>query len=444
MSSRWQNWCGLVDCSPLRIETPASIEEVQRVVREAAREGKRVRVVGSGHSFTDLVRTDEVLVSLDKLQGLVEVDRDRREATVWAGTKLWRLNELLDEQGLAMENLGDINKQSIAGAVSTGTHGTGIRYGNISSQAIGLTIVTAGGEVLECSEEKDRELFKAAQVSLGALGIIVKIRLRLEPAYNLKYVRKRGDFGETARRIEEYRDSTRHFEFYWFPFTETVQLKFLNKTDEPAHERPVRKFLSDIVLENASFGLISRACRAKPSRCRGASRLAARFVSEGEEISRAHKVFSTSRMVRFYEMEYGVPADRGIEALTEFKDWLEASDIDVHFPVEFRFVKGDDAYLSPSYRRDTAYIAVHMYRGMEYKRYFEGAEAIFKRYEGRPHWGKLHTRTAEELSTLYPKWGEFQRIRRELDPGELFLNSYLNGLFTPQFSEAPRASSPLP
>jgi FAD-linked oxidoreductase len=426
---QWQNWCGLARCSPAAYETPGSIEDVQRIVREAARAGRRIRVAGSGHSFTNLVPSDDVLISLDNLQGLAAVDREKREAEVFGGTKLWRLNELLDEQGLAMENLGDINKQSIAGAISTGTHGTGIRYGNISSQVCALTLVTAAGELLECSEEKSREIFKAAQVSLGALGVIVKARLRLEPAYNLHYVRKRASLEETARKLNEYRDATRHFEFYWFPFTDTVQLKFLNKTDEPARERPVRKFLSDIILENASFGLMSWACRARPSLCRGVSRLAAKFVSEGEEVSRAHKVFSTARLVRFYEMEYGLPAERGIETLRELRDWLERSDINVHFPVEFRFVKGDDIYLSPSYGRDTAYIAVHMYRGMEYQRYFAGAEAIFKRHDGRPHWGKLHTRTAEELASLYPRWNDFQKTRDDLDPSGTFMNGHLRTLF---------------
>lgn len=427
--AHWQNWCGLVDCAPAAFEMPSSVDEVVRVVKDAARAGRRIRVAGSGHSFTDLVKTNETLISLDRLQGIEQVDKSNHRATALAGTKLWHLNELLDEQGLAMENLGDINKQSIAGAVSTGTHGTGIRYGNIPTQVIALTLVTADGSVIECSEEKDRDLFKAAQVSVGSFGIIVKVRLRLQGAYNLRYVRKRSTIDDCAAHIAEYRDNNRHFEFYWFPFSETCQLKFLNETDAPAQKGGVRKFLTDVVLENAAFGAMSRLCRMRPTTCKKISQMSANLVSEGDEVHRAHQVFSTPRLVRFYEMEYGLPAEKGIEALYEIKKWIADNDIRVHFPVEFRFVKGDDIYLSTAHGRDTAFIAVHMYQGMPYKEYFAGVEAIHRRHGGRPHWGKLHTRTPAELATLYPMWEKFHQIRRQLDPKGMFINPYLESIF---------------
>ncbi len=425
----WSNWSGAVKCSPQKLETAGSIEDVAKVVKDCAARGVNLRVVGSGHSFTELVATNGVILSLDGLSGLESVDRDRKEATVLAGTKLWALNELLEQNGLAMENLGDINRQSIAGAVSTGTHGTGIGWRNISSQSCALTLVTADGEILECSEDQDRDLFKAAQVSLGSLGVIVKVRLRLVPSYRLRYEKKRVSFDECGEKLKEYREGNRHFEFYWFPHTEAVQLKFLNQTDAPPDNRKVSKFINDVILENGAFGLISHACRIFPSFCESACKLCGKLLSEGVEVNQSHRVFSTSRMVHFNEMEYGLHADRGFEALREIKQWIADKKIAVNFPVEFRFVKGDDIPISPSHGRDTAYIAVHMFRGMEYKKYFEGVEAIFKNYEGRPHWGKMHTRTASDLAKLYPQWEKFQTIRRRLDPHGVFLTPYLRRLF---------------
>ncbi len=425
----WSNWSGSVRCRPGVYSVPRSVEEVVDVVRNAERDRKSVRVVGSGHSFTDLVKTDEVLVSLDHLSGILEVDTRTREATVQAGTKLFRLNDLLERYGLAMENLGDINRQSLGGAIGTGTHGTGLTFGNLSTQVIGLTLVTASGGLLECSEEQNRDVFKAAQVSLGALGIIVEVKLRLVPVYRLSYVRKKGDFRETIQQAFAYAQANRHFEFYLFPHTETVQLKFLNETDMPAVRHPLRKWFTDTFLENTAFGLISRRCRSKPERCPAMTRFMANQLKDIQEIDTGHRVLSTKRTVRFNEMEYAVPMDDGIKAIQDIRSWIERDDVAVHFPIEFRYVKGDDIPLSPCYGRDSVCISVHMFLGMPHERYFEGCERIFRRYGGRPHWGKMHNLTASDLAERYPKWDDFQRVREELDPGGVFLNGYLRSLF---------------
>jgi len=428
-SGVWRNWSGRVECRPSNYAEPKSLQELQAIVRDAAAGGKKVRVVGSGHSFTDLVATDDVLITLDGMQGLVEAKPAAGEATVWAGTKLHLLNPILDAQGLAMENLGDINVQSIAGAVSTGTHGTGMKFGNIATQVIGLTLVTASGEVLEVSETENRALFKAAQVSLGTLGVIAKVRLRLVPSYKLDYWRKKSTFAETLAKAEEWRDTHRQFEFYCFPHAPEVQLKFLDQTDAPVNVNARKKWFADVFMENLMFGAMSMVCRAFPSTCVPIARFCAGTVGYSHEINVGHKSLSTVRMVKFNEMEFAMPAENGLAAVKELKEWIDRERIEVHFPIEFRYVKGDDICISPHTGRDSAAISVHQFKGMDYKKYFDGAEAIFRRHGGRPHWGKLHNLKAKDLKALYPKWDEFQRAREQLDPKGVFLTPYLKSLF---------------
>lgn len=428
-AQRWRNWCGLVECAPASIERPADVDAVARLVRESASAGRKLRVAGSGHSFTPLVATPGTLLHLDRLSGLLDVDRAKARAAVWAGTSLHDLGGILDGHGLAMENLGDIDRQTLAGALSTGTHGTGAAFGSLSTQASALTLVSGEGEIVECSEESSRDVFKAAQVSLGCLGVIVKTTLRLRPSFRLRYARSKESLEDCAAKIPAYRDGNRHFELYWFPHTETVQVKLLNETEEPAHDSGLVKRLNDLVLENAAFGLLSRACRLAPALCAPASRLSAALVSTGVEVGPSYRVFATTRLVRFYEMEYALPSERGLDALREIKAWIERERIAVHFPLELRFVKGDDIPLSPAYGRDTAFVAVHMYRGMEFERYFDGAESIFRNNQGRPHWGKMHGLAAKELSELYPLWDAFHEVRRRLDPRGVFMTPYLERLF---------------
>ncbi|MCC6490323.1 MAG: FAD-binding protein [Candidatus Hydrogenedentes bacterium] len=424
----WSNWSGSVQCAPGRYVLPRSIDEVATVIREAAREGKTVRPVGSGHSFTDLAKTNDVMISLDHLKGLMEVDTRTREAHAWAGTKLWKLNDVLERYGLSMENLGDINRQSVGGAIGTGTHGTGLNFGSLSTQVISLTLVTASGEVLECSAEREPEVFKAALVSLGTLGVITDVRLRLLPAYRLSYVRKKGDFEETLEKADAYAHANRNFEFYLFPHTDTVQLKFLNETEAAPMRHAMRKWYTDTLLENTAFGVISRRCRSKPTRCPAMSKLAARHLTECEEIDSGHRLLSTKRSVKFNEMEYALPVENGVKAMRELKAWIEKEGIAVNFPIEFRYVKGDDIPLSPCYGRDSVCISLHMFQGMPYQDYFDGGERILRRYDGRPHWGKLHSLKAKELAKLYPEWDKFRAVRKRLDPKGVFLNSYLKAL----------------
>ncbi len=421
---------------PRQVVKPVSIDELAHLMKMYGRDERHVRVVGAGHSFTPLAQIDDILMSLENLQGVTAVNVEQNTVTVRGGTWLKNLGDDLFKRGLAQENLGDINVQSIAGAISTGTHGTGIAYGSLAMQVEGFTLITAEGERLVCSAERNPDIFKAAQVSLGTLGIIAEIKLRVVPAKRLHFKSHRESLEQCITNVERYKQENDHFEFYWFPYTKWVQTKFLNQTTEPASKSSLWGNFNKIVLENGVYWLLSELNRMQPKLSKTISNISAQGIASVDEVNYSHLLFSTPRVVRFQEMEYNIPAEHFSTVLAEIEACVERERFEVHFPVECRFVHADDIWLSPAYQRESAYIAVHMYRGMPYKAYFEAIEAIFQRYQGRPHWGKMHTQTAHSLEKLYPRWHDFRRIRASLDPKGLFLNSYLKTLFD--------ADSPIP
>ena len=425
MTSRpFRSWSRLVEFRPARVEEPADLPGIARVVRENAAAGQRLRVVGGGHSFTELVATTGTLLRLDRFQGLEETRPQEGAAWVRGGTRLRELNAALAAQGLAMENLGDIDRQTIAGAVSTGTHGTGAALGSLSTQVTALTLVTAAGEVVECSEQDQPEVFRSAQVSLGALGVLARLRLRVMPAYRLLGVRRRVPLESCLEGLACERAAHRHFEFYWFPYADTVQTRALDPTLEPERGH-LSRWSDEWLSENLAFGLLCRACRVKPSLSPRVCRLVARLQGTGGHVLDSPRAFCTRRLVRFQEMEYGLPQERVAGVFREVREWINRHRPLVCFPLECRFVKGDSLPLSPAYGRDSAFVAVHAYRGMEFRGYFDAVEAIFRNHQGRPHWGKLHTATAAELRRLYPRWDDFQVVRARLDPRRVFGSPYL-------------------
>ncbi|MFD1426552.1 FAD-linked oxidoreductase [Kroppenstedtia sanguinis] len=423
------NWSGSVRFTPREAAFPTTEEEVVSLIHRAQEKGTTIRVIGSGHSFTPLVETDSLLVSLDRMQGVQTVNSEQQQVSVLGGTKLKALGASLLQQGWSPENLGDIDVQSIAGAISTGTHGTGLGLGNLSQQVEALTLVTADGQIRECSAKQDPNLYQAARVSIGSLGIISQVRLRVEPLYRLHFQSKRLPLAEVVNRLEEYPSNHRHFEFFWFPYTDSVQAKFMNKTDAPPTRKGWWSSFNKWVLENGAFWCLSEGARIFPRFSQTVSRISAWGVPQFEETGNSQSLFATPRHVRFNEMEYSVPFASLPAVIEEMKQALEENQFQVHFPIEIRFVKGDDIWLSPAYGRDSAFVAVHMYKGMAYKEYFQAMEHIFLRHEGRPHWGKMHHLGADELSKLYPHWHDFQHIRHQLDPDGRFLNPYLRRIF---------------
>jgi len=433
---RWQNWSASVKSAPQAVVKPASLQELAKLIGTYAREGRHVRVVGAGHSFTPLVYTDDVLISLDNMQGIESIDAENNHVTIWGGTRLHKLGDDLLANGLAQENLGDIDVQSIAGAISTGTHGTGTSFGTIPTQVVGLTLVTANGEILACSETHNPEVFKAAQTSFGTLGIIAKVTLRAVPAKRLHYKGHRERLSGVLANLERYKQENSHFEFLWFPRTDWVQAKFINETDEPVTKTNFLGTLNKIVLENWVYWAISEMCRLVPPFSTTGSKISAAGVANIDEVDYSHRLFATPRMVKFQEMEYNLPAEHAPAVLRRIDESIKQHRINVHFPVECRFVKGDDIWLSPAYQRDSTYIAVHMYKGMPYTNYFRQVEAIHREYQGRPHWGKMHTQDHRTFSQLYPRWSDFLRVRQQLDPQGMFLNDYLREMLGIEVSES--------
>ncbi len=427
-TNKWQNWSGIVKCQPQKIKYPKSEKELQKVVQKCIKKGQRLRVCGTGHSWNPLCETDEVMISLDEYQGLEHIDEEKKQATVFAGTKLHLLGKLLFEYGLGMKNMGDIDEQSIAGAVSTGTHGTGMELGSLSTQVVGLTLITGTGDIVECSETENRELFKAAQVSLGMLGVISKVTLQCDPAYKLKLHVDKEPITSVFSNLERYNQDNRNFEFYWFPYTDYVQTKFSNITQEPAQDTGRMAYMTDMVLENGLFGVMSAATRVIPKFSNPLARFSAWAVSTSDKVNWSHKVYTMPRLVKFNEMEYNVPLDRFQEVFEEIRACIDREQFNVHFPLENRFSPADDIYLSSAYGRESAYISCHVYKGKPYQKYFKALENIFRKYDGRPHWAKLHTLTANELADIYPKWEEFRTIRQQCDPNGVFLNGYLREL----------------
>jgi L-gulono-1,4-lactone dehydrogenase len=431
-AGEWANWAGDQRCRPARVLRPGSREELAEAITAAAAVGQKVRVAGSGHSFTEAALTEGTMIRLERLSGVLDADPGSGLVKVAGGTVLADLNQQLAALGLAMENLGDIDRQTVAGAISTGTHGTGARLRNISAQVEGLELVLADGTVRHLNAGTDPELLRAARVGVGALGAISAVTLRCVPAFDLLRVDAPHPREEVLDSFEQRADAHEHFELFTFPYSDLALVLERNRQEGPP--RPRRRgaaFLNDVVLENWALELLAATGKAIPRAIPALSRLAGRLASGSRTSDRSDRVFANERRVRFTEMEYGVPREHGPEAARRVVEWVRSNEYPVFFPIEMRVAAGDDAVLSPSHERDTAYIAVHQYRGMEWRPYFEAVEEIMDEYGGRPHWGKRHFQTAATLAPRYPAWEEFQRARDTLDPGRTFANEYTDRVLGP-------------
>ena len=429
--AHWKNWAGNQQCAPDRIELPASEQGLVRIVKQAAEAGQRIKVAGSGHSFTGIALTDGRLVQLDNYNRVLSIDREKMSATVQAGISIAALSDELDKNGLALENLGDINYQSISGAISTATHGTGRAFGGIATQVTGLRLIAGDGKVIECSAKKQPDVFSAARVGLGALGIISTVTLRCVKAFNLHALEAPMRVDEVLESLDEHIRDNDHFEFFWVPGTGWALTKFNQRTNAPLATRGRwREFRDDILINNVAFGALCRIGRLRPSLIPAIARA---LPSSGrvEYTDKSYRVFASPRLIRFYEMEYGIPAEAAAEALNRVRSFIKQSGLMPIFPVEVRFTAGDDIPLSTASGRDSCYIAVHVFEGMQYQQYFEAVESIMNDYGGRPHWGKLHFQTAETLAPRYPDWERFQQVRARVDPEGRFSNPYLDRVLGP-------------
>ncbi len=422
----WSNWAGNQRAAAVRVVTPTGTEQIAEVVRGAVGEGRTVKAVGAGHSFTPAALTDGIRVDLSAHAGLVSIDRDRCLVTVQAGMRLRELNKILARAGLAMPNLGDIDVQTVAGAISTGTHGTGAKLGCLSTFVAGLTLVTGTGEVITCSADRHPEVFDAARVGIGALGVLSEVTLRCVEAFTLRADDRPARLADVLGDLDSYVLGNDHFEMYWFPYTDRVQVKCNNRV--PVADRPlnrVRGWLDDELLSNTVFGGVCRLGRAVPSLAPTISKVSARALSARVYTARSDAVFCTPRRVRFTEMEYGLPREAFPEAFAALREIVDRLPFKILFPVEVRFTGADDIWLSHGYGRDSAYIAIHQYVGMPYEPYMRAFEKVAVPLGGRPHWGKLNWRDAESLRPVYPRFGDFLAVRDKLDPQRIFANAYI-------------------
>lgn len=428
----WRNWAGDEGCRPRAIVHPGSIEEIAAAVGRAAREGLHVRVAGAGHSFSDIACTDGLLIVLDGFGSVMDVDSESGLMRVQGGITIAQLNTCLAEHGLALENLGDIDVQSIAGAISTATHGTGARLRNIPSQVVELTLVLANGSTLLCSQERDPELFRAARVGLGALGVVAEVTLRCVPAFTLRGIDAPAPLLQTLDRFEEIALANDHFELFVFPHCDVALTRTNNRTDEPPRPRGrVSEYANDVLLTNHAFELFCRIGRRLPSRIPEINRLVTRMAGSSKRVDRSDRIFASPRLVRFTEMEYALPREHTTEAVRRVMEMIEQRGFAVPFPIEVRTAAADDALLSTAAGRESGYVAVHMYRGMEWRPYFEAVEEIMDGFQGRPHWGKRHFQTAATLRPRYPEWDRFQALRARLDPEGRFANAWTDRVLGP-------------
>ncbi len=432
MTAEWWNWAGTERATPQRVVTPGSTEEISEAVTSAARDGLRVKAVGSGHSFTGAAVAPDVQLRPEKLDQMISLDTTTGLVTVQSGIPLHRLNPLLMENGLAMEVLGDIDRQTIAGAVSTGTHGSGERFGSISTQVRALELVLADGSVVTCSEDSDPTLFAAARISLGALGVISAVTLQCVPLYALRAIDEPMPLDDVLERLDELVAENDHFEFFWFPHTSTALTRRFQRLPADTALKPMSRMtrvIDDRIVTNIGFEAMLRLGSRRPRMVPGITRFVTKAVSARDFTDLAPRVFASEREVRFREGEYAVPRSRVVDCLRELRSWVDSHDEPVSFPFEVRFSKADDIWLSPAYERDVAYVAFHQYHRLPHERWFGVCEDVLGAADGRAHWGKMHRLDATELGQRYPRFDDFVALRDKLDPQGRFANPYLDRVF---------------
>lgn len=427
MSGDWSNWSGEVTCRPAVHVRPTTVEEVCHAIVRARDTGHVVRAAGAGHSFTPLVATEGTLISLDRLNRVMTIDEAAGTIRVQAGMSLRDLNAHLASADLALANLGDIDVQSVAGAIATGTHGTGRALPNLSAFIDSVELVTAGGSVIEIAASDP--MIGAARLSLGALGVVTAVTLRVTQAFNLEAVDEPRPLDEVLANLDALVAANDHFEFYTFPHGPLAHTRTNNRTGRSREPRSVlRTWAEDEFLRNHVLAALFRVGRRFPRSIPAVSRTIPRLAGRTERVDRSFEIFCSARRFRFTEMEYAVPIEHAVDAVTEVRRIADRKDLDVSMPIEVRFAAADDSFLSPAYGRETCYVAVHAFEGMAFSRYFADVQAVMRSLSGRPHWGKQHSLSADDLSEIYPRFGDFLAVRDDLDPKRVFSGPYARKL----------------
>jgi FAD-linked oxidoreductase len=433
--SAWQNWSGLETAAPTRVVQPADAEAVIAEVRAAREAGSRVKMVGTGHSFTAISAPERTMLTPGGLAGIVDIDRTAMTVTARAGTVLKDLNRALELEGLSLHNMGDIAEQTLAGAISTGTHGSGGRAASLAHQVVGLELVSGTGDLVRATADENPDVLEMARLGLGALGVLTSVTFRVEQAFLLEAHEQPMSWDEALATYDEMTATSDHVDVYWFPHTDRMLTKRNDRRGtDLSQAQPLGRFkawLDDEFLQNTVFGMLTAGANRVPRVIPRMNRMAAGLLSERTFSDVPHRVFTAERHVVFREMEYAVPREAGLSVLAEARTAIDASGLRISFPVEIRTAPADDVPLSTAYQRDSLYLAFHTHRDAEHRDYFALLEPIMRAHDGRPHWGKVHTRTADDLRPAYARFDDFLAMRDRLDPDRVFANAHLERILGP-------------
>lgn len=426
----WKNWARNVNATPDYYHFPKTISDIQDTVHSCRIRGATLRVTGAAHSFSPIAQPESDAMSLDHLHGLISYESEAMEARLWAGTYLYEAAPVLAAIGMALENMGDIQQQTIAGAISTGTHGTGLAFGSLSDQVVAWTWVDGKGEVRH-HRRADDDLSKALSLSLGMLGVLVDVTIRTVPLYSLQVTSYKRSLNVALTEWSAGLQNNRHLEWFYFPGTDTVQVKETNNIQlvKQSMQSKAIDFVKNGLVETAVFKAISEICRVKPKMSRKMTALSAKSVPIGSKEGMYYEVFPSPRLVKFTETEYAIPLNKFEACIEEIHDFLRAHPFFVHFPIECRVTAGEDAFLSPTQGEATAFLAFHMYKGMDDGPYFKWVHQLMVKYDGRPHFGKMNDLTNEKMQKLYPNLDRFMAIREQYDPNGVFMTNYLKSIF---------------
>lgn len=426
--AEWSNWSGTTRAD-VEIVTVRDVEHIQQVVAEASQAGRKVKPIGASHSFTAIGQPVDVQLRMDHICGLISADPHTGRAWVRAGTRLADGVKLLHGAGLGLANQGDYDRQTLSGATSTGTHGTGIGLTGFSGMVRGVELVLADGSLMRVTDGENAELLPAVALSLGALGVVTAIEYQCEPRYLLTAAEKPAALPDVLAHIDDHVDGNDHFEFFWFPDTDRVLMKTNERHRDESRRAPMPAWkdrLENDLLSNKLYGALNKFVTRVPRATAAVNQVSARALSAKTYTDWSHIVFPTDRDVRFRESEFSVPRADVVEVLERLDAWHRANPCATAFPVEVRFTGPDDVWMSTSYERESAYIAVHQYVDRPHEEYFAAFWNILRDYEARPHWGKMHELRADDLRRVYPKFDDFVAVRDRLDPQRTFANPYLD------------------
>lgn len=437
-----ENWAKTYRCKPLAYFEVETVEQIKAVLDLARRDGRTVKVVGSSHSPSDLVMTNDYIINMDKMNAMLHVDKSTNVVSVQAGIRLYQLHKELASVGLAMSNLGSISDQSIAGAISTATHGTGITFVGLSSMITDMDLVTASGELIACSPTQFSDIFYSACCSLGALGVITRVSLQCEPSFRLHERQEPALFSNILQGLDTVVNSAQHVRIWYYPHTDNAVIWRANRTYVPP--KPSSNWVQSTLIGYHIEQALLYVSRFKPSMTPRITDFIYKNVvgTPRESIDESYKSFNFDCLFPQYVNEWAVPIENAKNCLEALRTWIDGTTkaiyppgknnnphAYVHFPIEIRFSDKDDVWLSPSYGRKTCWIGIIMYRPygkpIPYKKYFKAYEDILRSFQGRPHWAKAHESSTADFDRMYPHWKDYCAIRDKLDPNGMFANAYV-------------------